>query len=80
MTFDDAFGSVLDLAYPILSELDVPGTVFAPTVFPDEDRALAWSGSVAGARPGVSHAERTQEVEPDRQLPARFARAREQGE
>jgi peptidoglycan/xylan/chitin deacetylase (PgdA/CDA1 family) len=44
VTFDDAFGSVLDLAYPILSELDVPGTVFVPTVFPDEDRALAWSG------------------------------------
>ncbi len=44
ITFDDAFRSVLDLAYPILSELDVPGTVFVPTAFPDEDRALAWPG------------------------------------
>ncbi len=44
VTFDDAFRSVLDLAYPILSELDVPGTVFVPTAFPEEERTLAWPG------------------------------------
>jgi peptidoglycan/xylan/chitin deacetylase (PgdA/CDA1 family) len=31
VTFDDAFKSVLELAFPILSRAGVPGTVFVPT-------------------------------------------------
>ena len=45
VTFDDAFASVLDRAYPILAELDLPGTVFAPTAFISGDRGrLEWPG------------------------------------
>jgi len=42
VTFDDAFKSVFDVAFPILSELDVPGTVFVPTAFIDSP--LSWPG------------------------------------
>jgi peptidoglycan/xylan/chitin deacetylase (PgdA/CDA1 family) len=31
VTFDDAFTSVLEHAYPVLSEAGIPGTVFVPT-------------------------------------------------
>lgn len=44
VTFDDAYASVLDLAYPILSSLDVPATVFVVTDFADDGRALEWPG------------------------------------
>jgi peptidoglycan/xylan/chitin deacetylase (PgdA/CDA1 family) len=45
VTFDDAFASVLDRAYPILSDLDLPATVFAPTAFISADRGrLEWPG------------------------------------
>lgn len=47
VTFDDAFASVARLAYPILSSLGLPGTVFAPTAFMPERMLLAW--------PGVEH-------------------------
>jgi peptidoglycan/xylan/chitin deacetylase (PgdA/CDA1 family) len=44
VTFDDAFRSVLELAFPVLSELGLPGTVFVPTSFPDRDEPMAWPG------------------------------------
>jgi peptidoglycan/xylan/chitin deacetylase (PgdA/CDA1 family) len=44
ITFDDAFLSVLELAYPILSRLDIPGTIFAPTAFLAERGPLQWAG------------------------------------
>jgi peptidoglycan/xylan/chitin deacetylase (PgdA/CDA1 family) len=44
VTFDDAFLSVLNLAYPILAELGLPGTVFAVTDFARTSQRLAWDG------------------------------------
>jgi peptidoglycan/xylan/chitin deacetylase (PgdA/CDA1 family) len=44
VTFDDAYRSVLDLAYPILSSLRLPATVFVVTDFADERRPLEWPG------------------------------------
>jgi peptidoglycan/xylan/chitin deacetylase (PgdA/CDA1 family) len=44
VTFDDAYVSVLEHAYPILSSLGLPGTVFAVTDFVDDERPLAWPG------------------------------------
>jgi len=44
VTFDDAFASVYEHAYPILSSLGMPATVFAPTSFMSERRPLQWNG------------------------------------
>lgn len=45
VTFDDAFLSVLEHAYPILSKLGLPATVFAPTGYLSATRGrLEWSG------------------------------------
>lgn len=45
ISFDDAFRSVSEQAYPILSRLGLPATVFAPTAFISNDRQqLAWPG------------------------------------
>jgi peptidoglycan/xylan/chitin deacetylase (PgdA/CDA1 family) len=44
VTFDDAFVSVLTLAYPILSALGLRATVFAPTAFMGSRQRLAWDG------------------------------------
>jgi peptidoglycan/xylan/chitin deacetylase (PgdA/CDA1 family) len=44
ITFDDAYRSVLELAWPILSDLGVPATVFAVTDFASDGRPLAWPG------------------------------------
>ena len=45
VTFDDAFLSVLDRAYPILARLGLPATVFAPTAFLSDQRGrLEWPG------------------------------------
>lgn len=44
VTFDDAFASVRELAHPIMSALEIPGTVFAPTAFMDERQLLRWPG------------------------------------
>jgi peptidoglycan/xylan/chitin deacetylase (PgdA/CDA1 family) len=54
VTFDDAFLSVLELGHPILSDLGLPGTVFAPTAFLDQRQPLRW--------PGIDHWSQT----PDR--------------
>jgi peptidoglycan/xylan/chitin deacetylase (PgdA/CDA1 family) len=44
VTFDDAYLSVYDLAYPILSSLGLPGTIFVVTDFAESGRTLGWSG------------------------------------
>jgi peptidoglycan/xylan/chitin deacetylase (PgdA/CDA1 family) len=45
VTFDDAYRSVLERAYPILTSLGLPGTVFAVTDFADDGRHLHWARS-----------------------------------
>jgi peptidoglycan/xylan/chitin deacetylase (PgdA/CDA1 family) len=44
VTFDDAYRSVLDLAAPILDDVGMPGTVFAPTAYIGDERPMAWPG------------------------------------
>ncbi|MDQ6805764.1 MAG: polysaccharide deacetylase family protein [Actinomycetota bacterium] len=44
VTFDDAYHSVLDLAFPILDRVGFLGTVFVPTDFPDHDGPMSWPG------------------------------------
>lgn len=44
VTFDDAFRSVAELAFPILDELGLPATVFVPTEFARDARPLSWPG------------------------------------
>lgn len=44
VTFDDAHGSVVDRALPVLRDLGVPGTVFVVTSFANDGRALEWPG------------------------------------
>lgn len=44
VTFDDAYRSVLELAKPILDRHDYPGTLFVPTDWPGEGRAMRWPG------------------------------------
>ena len=44
VTFDDAYRSVGELAFPILARLGLPATIFVPTDFPDGDRPMAWPG------------------------------------
>jgi peptidoglycan/xylan/chitin deacetylase (PgdA/CDA1 family) len=44
VTFDDAYRSVIELAFPILSKLGLPGTVFAPTNYIGSEAPMAWPG------------------------------------
>jgi peptidoglycan/xylan/chitin deacetylase (PgdA/CDA1 family) len=44
VTFDDAYASIAECAYPILARLGVPGTVFVPTDFPDRRDPMCWPG------------------------------------
>lgn len=44
ITFDDAFSSVLDQAFPVMVSLGLPGTVFVVTDFGDSGRPLEWPG------------------------------------
>jgi peptidoglycan/xylan/chitin deacetylase (PgdA/CDA1 family) len=44
VTFDDAFHSILGLAFPILDRLGIPGTVYVPTAYPDSEMPMAWEG------------------------------------
>jgi peptidoglycan/xylan/chitin deacetylase (PgdA/CDA1 family) len=44
VTFDDALRSVREQAFPILSRLGVPATVFAATAHADRAAPAAWSG------------------------------------
>jgi peptidoglycan/xylan/chitin deacetylase (PgdA/CDA1 family) len=43
VTFDDAYRSVLDLAFPILERLGLVGTIFAPTGHMD-GTPMSWAG------------------------------------
>lgn len=42
VTFDDAYRSVIEQAYPVLRSLGVPGTVFVPTAFADRADLLTY--------------------------------------
>ena len=44
VTFDDAYASVRAEALPILDELGLPGTVFAPTAHIGSSEPMAWQG------------------------------------
>jgi peptidoglycan/xylan/chitin deacetylase (PgdA/CDA1 family) len=43
VSFDDAFASVLEKAFPVLEALDVPATVFVPTAYVAGEEALQWA-------------------------------------
>jgi peptidoglycan/xylan/chitin deacetylase (PgdA/CDA1 family) len=44
VTFDDAYRSTYELAWPALRELGVPATVYAPTNFVGADGPMSWPG------------------------------------
>lgn len=44
VTFDDAFSSVHQLAFPLLERLGVPATVFVPTDFAGASAPMSWPG------------------------------------
>jgi peptidoglycan/xylan/chitin deacetylase (PgdA/CDA1 family) len=44
VTFDDAYRSVLERAFPILSRLELPGSVFVPTDFAGREAPMSWPG------------------------------------
>lgn len=44
VTFDDAHRSVMTVAFPLLRELGLPGTVFAPTDWIGAGRPTDWAG------------------------------------
>jgi peptidoglycan/xylan/chitin deacetylase (PgdA/CDA1 family) len=44
VTFDDAYRSVIELAFPLLSQLGIPATVFVPTSFAGASEAMSWPG------------------------------------
>jgi peptidoglycan/xylan/chitin deacetylase (PgdA/CDA1 family) len=44
ITFDDAFRSVLERAFPLLQERQLAATVFVPTAFVDAGRPASWDG------------------------------------
>jgi peptidoglycan/xylan/chitin deacetylase (PgdA/CDA1 family) len=44
ITFDDAFRSVLDIAFPVLERLGLTATVFVPTGFAGSGSPMMWPG------------------------------------
>lgn len=44
ITFDDAYRSVIELAFPILSEAGFTASVFAPTSFISTEEPMSWPG------------------------------------
>jgi peptidoglycan/xylan/chitin deacetylase (PgdA/CDA1 family) len=44
VTFDDAFRSVFEIAFPTLSSLGLPATVFVPTQHVGTDQPMQWPG------------------------------------
>jgi peptidoglycan/xylan/chitin deacetylase (PgdA/CDA1 family) len=44
VTFDDAYRSVFERAYPILASLGIPGTVFVPTAHAEDGMPRSWPG------------------------------------
>jgi peptidoglycan/xylan/chitin deacetylase (PgdA/CDA1 family) len=53
VTFDDAFGSVLEQGFPILDRLGVPATLFVPTDYASEAAPMTWS--TLGQWVGTAH-------------------------
>ena len=51
ITFDDGFASVLELAFPILSSLEMVATVFVVTDLVDAGKPLDWPGIEQGGGP-----------------------------
>ena len=51
ITFDDAYRSVIELAFPILSRAGFSATVFAPTDFVGIEEPWPGRASTTGARP-----------------------------
>ena len=50
VTFDDGYRSVLENAFPVLTELGMPGTVFVPTGFVGSGKPMEWPGIDQWAR------------------------------
>ena len=50
VTFDDAYASVYDLAFPVLKRLGLPATVFVPTDFVEGRQAMWWDRLRAAVR------------------------------
>jgi peptidoglycan/xylan/chitin deacetylase (PgdA/CDA1 family) len=50
VTFDDAHRSVYETAFPLLAQLGIPATVFAPTDYIGTGEPTAWEGFEAAAR------------------------------
>jgi peptidoglycan/xylan/chitin deacetylase (PgdA/CDA1 family) len=44
VTFDDGYRSVFEMAFPVLRELGIPGTVFVPTALVGWPGPLQWDG------------------------------------
>jgi peptidoglycan/xylan/chitin deacetylase (PgdA/CDA1 family) len=44
VTFDDGYRSVFEMALPVLSELEMPGTVFVPTGLMGLSEPMSWRG------------------------------------
>ena len=44
VTFDDSLRSVYDLAFPLLRQLGIPGTVYVPTGFVGAGEPVGWPG------------------------------------
>jgi peptidoglycan/xylan/chitin deacetylase (PgdA/CDA1 family) len=44
VTFDDAFRSVVEGAFPVLADLGVPATVFVPTAHAGDGSPMSWPG------------------------------------
>ena len=44
ITFDDAFRSVFEIAFPLMRRLGLPGTVFVPTAWPGREEPMRWDG------------------------------------
>ena len=44
VTFDDGYRSMREQAYPVLSALGVPATVFMPTDYVGDDKPMCWPG------------------------------------
>ncbi len=44
VTFDDSYRSVYRLAFPVLSRLGIPATVFVPTAYVGAEEPRAWPG------------------------------------
>jgi peptidoglycan/xylan/chitin deacetylase (PgdA/CDA1 family) len=44
VTFDDAYRSIGEQGFPLLSRLGLPGTLFVPTEWVGRDSPMAWNG------------------------------------